>query len=145
MGHCRRVRSITSFEKIREWQSTHLFPQVVSTRVPSSRCFIYEPGVGWLVVFKAQLECGLRFPPHPFFRALASSHELVMNQFTRHISAFITLSLLFGIEPLVSTFLQFYKIMPKAMVCFYYLGPRGSNTIKYHFMWKCLGSRKGWH
>lgn len=65
-----------------------------------------------------------------------------MNQFTPnsycHINAF-------GVEPVVSTFLQFYKVMPKARGCFYYLGPQGSNAVKYHFTWKRLGSRKGWH
>lgn len=73
-------KSIVSADRINEWQSSYFFPKVVRTRVPSNKCHIYEPEVGWLVIFKAQLECVLRFPPHPFLRGLVASHGLAINQ-----------------------------------------------------------------
>lgn len=98
---------------------------------------MYELGVGWLVGFKAHLKCGLRFSLHSFLRALASGHELTVNQFTlnsyNHINVFISLNLSFGVKPLVSTFLQYCKVISEARGCFYYLEPRGTTALKYNF------------
>lgn len=108
---------------------------------------MFEFGLRLMVVFKAQLEYDLRFPTHPFLRSLAATHELVVNLFTPntycHIKAFIVLSYSFRVEPEVSTFLQYYKIIPKPKGCFYFFGPRGTTTLKFQFVFQCPGSSKG--
>lgn len=142
-------RSRATPELVRTWQSDFFFPKTVRVRVPSDSCRAFEPGVGWLVVYKDQLLCGLRFPPHPFVRELAQSHQLAVNQFSPntycHINCYLMLCALFGVDPSIHTFLQYYKINVSPRNCFYYFSARGSSSGKYNFVCNCPTSRKGWH
>lgn len=45
------------------------------------QCHMYESRVGWMVIFKARLEYGVRFPLHLFLSELVASHRLAINQF----------------------------------------------------------------
>lgn len=145
----RNFRSTATVDKVKEWQATFVFPRTLRIRVPTPFYKIFEPGCGWLTIFKAQLICALRFPSHPFVQELANGHGLAVNQFTlnffSHINAYLVLCEILRSKPSVPVFLQYYKIIPKAQGCFYYIIPQGAGPVKYQFTWKCLDSRKGWY
>ena len=86
--------------------------------VPGKDWRASNPPVGWICIYEDQLRAGLRFPLHPFIRALFHSYQILITQIVpngiRLVIKFLLICREHGVEPTIDLFWFCFKIRKAA-------------------------------
>ena len=90
----------------------------VALIVPGREWRAISPPIGWICVYEDQLRAGLRFPLHPFIRALLNFYQIPLTQIVpngiRLVIKFLLICGEHGVEPTMELFQFCFQIRKAA-------------------------------